>query len=65
MKIYSPFGITKIYLKKFNLRYQNIYVLVHCNPLQGPEASQGNPCNEKRIPATRIGFPVMKTGFSL
>ena len=24
---------------------------------------QGNPCNENRITAMRIGFPVMKTGF--
>ena len=27
--------------------------------------SQGNPCNDNRIPAMRTGFPVMKTGFSL
>ena len=39
---------------------------VHYNPVQGSTgASQGNPCNENRIPAMRTGFPVMKTGVSL
>ena len=40
-------------IKNEQVQRKNLH---HCNPVQGSTgASQGNPCNENRIPATRTG----------